>query len=262
MTELKNTTMNDLNARFSNLFPVGGAMSWDTITPPSSNWLLCDGSAVSRITYSELFSVIGTIYGSGDGLTTFNLPNPVKKFFAGVDDSHTLILSIGNFNHTHTEEAHRHDLGGHNHGIVHYHSLDTHNHSMNHNHGIPQHYHDFQNHTHTLAHVHTATTGGPSSAPTRNYVLSNTIAASGGHTHTITFNTTVGGSGAPSTNTTGGISSLTVSTYTNNTTNASGNTSTYNFNTGTNIDDTGDSSEANTTSNNPPYLACYWMIRC
>ena len=40
-----------------------------------SGWLLCDGSAVSRTTYSPLFTVIGTTYGAGDGSTTFNLPN-------------------------------------------------------------------------------------------------------------------------------------------------------------------------------------------
>ena len=41
-------------------------------TPPG--WLKCDGSAVSRTTYSALFSFIGTIHGVGDGVTTFNLP--------------------------------------------------------------------------------------------------------------------------------------------------------------------------------------------
>jgi len=38
-------------------------------------WLKCDGSAISRTLYSELFDVIGTTYGSGDGSTTFNIPN-------------------------------------------------------------------------------------------------------------------------------------------------------------------------------------------
>jgi hypothetical protein len=38
-------------------------------------WLACDGSEVSRETYSALFDVIGTTYGEGDGTTTFNLPN-------------------------------------------------------------------------------------------------------------------------------------------------------------------------------------------
>ena len=40
-----------------------------------SNTLLCDGSEISRTTYSELFNVIGTIYGEGDGSTTFNIPD-------------------------------------------------------------------------------------------------------------------------------------------------------------------------------------------
>lgn len=40
-----------------------------------TGWLICDGHAVSRETYSKLFGVIGTTYGSGDGSTTFNLPN-------------------------------------------------------------------------------------------------------------------------------------------------------------------------------------------
>ena len=38
------------------------------------NYLLCDGSAVSRTNYADLFAVIGTTYGAGDGSTTFNLP--------------------------------------------------------------------------------------------------------------------------------------------------------------------------------------------
>jgi microcystin-dependent protein len=43
-------------------------------TTVPTGYLLCDGSAVSRTTYANLFSAIGTTYGSGDGSTTFNLP--------------------------------------------------------------------------------------------------------------------------------------------------------------------------------------------
>ena len=46
-------------------------------------WVLCDGSAVSKTTYATLFSAVGTTYGSGDGSTTFNLPNLVDKFIEG-----------------------------------------------------------------------------------------------------------------------------------------------------------------------------------
>ena len=48
-----------------------------------NGWLLCDGSAVSRVTYAKLFAVIGTKYGSGDGSTTFNVPNLIDRFVQG-----------------------------------------------------------------------------------------------------------------------------------------------------------------------------------
>lgn len=48
-----------------------------------SGWLMCDGSAVSRVTYATLFNVIGTSYGAGDGATTFNLPNLNAAFPMG-----------------------------------------------------------------------------------------------------------------------------------------------------------------------------------
>lgn len=50
-------------------------------TPPG--WLLCDGAAISRTTYSRLFSIIATKYGAGDGSTTFNVPNLTDKFIQG-----------------------------------------------------------------------------------------------------------------------------------------------------------------------------------
>lgn len=50
-----------------------------------SGYLPCNGSAISRTTYADLFAVIGTTYGSGDGSTTFNLPNLTDKFIQGSD---------------------------------------------------------------------------------------------------------------------------------------------------------------------------------
>lgn len=49
-----------------------------------SGWLLCNGAAVSRATYSALFSITGTAFGTGDGSTTFNLPNLVNRVPVGV----------------------------------------------------------------------------------------------------------------------------------------------------------------------------------
>lgn len=56
------------------LVPSGGILPYGGSSAPA-NYLMCDGTAVSRATYSTLFGIIGTTYGTGDGTTTFNLPN-------------------------------------------------------------------------------------------------------------------------------------------------------------------------------------------
>lgn len=55
-------------------------------TTAPSGWFLCYGQAVSRTTYAALFTAIGTVYGIGDGSTTFNLPDLRGRTIAGVDD--------------------------------------------------------------------------------------------------------------------------------------------------------------------------------
>lgn len=65
-----------------NIIPIGVQWPYGGSTPPSG-WLLCDGTAVSRTTYSQLFSVLGTSYGPGDGATTFNLPNKAGRSSMG-----------------------------------------------------------------------------------------------------------------------------------------------------------------------------------
>lgn len=54
--------------------PIGSTVEWWSEEIPE-NWLVCNGQAVSRMEYEDLFNVLGTTYGSGDGSTTFNLPN-------------------------------------------------------------------------------------------------------------------------------------------------------------------------------------------
>ena len=75
-------TYNSLHA-----VPVTAMMLWASTTYPTG-WLLADGSAISRVTYADLFAAIGTTYGVGDGSTTFNLPNMVS---AGADSPNTII---------------------------------------------------------------------------------------------------------------------------------------------------------------------------
>ena len=66
----------------NNIVPVGCVITYATTSPPAG-YLQCNGQAVSRGTYAALFALIGTTFGSGDGSTTFNLPN-IANPIAGV----------------------------------------------------------------------------------------------------------------------------------------------------------------------------------
>jgi microcystin-dependent protein len=65
----------------SNFFP--GFVAPSAVAAPPTGWLLCDGAAVSRATYADLFAAIGVNYGPGDGATTFNLPDGRHRSFIG-----------------------------------------------------------------------------------------------------------------------------------------------------------------------------------
>lgn len=67
----------------SDSVPIGAIQSYGGNVAPSG-WLICDGRAISRTEYSELFYVIGTTYGSGDGSTTFNIPDLRGRVITGV----------------------------------------------------------------------------------------------------------------------------------------------------------------------------------
>jgi microcystin-dependent protein len=79
-----------------------------SITP--SGWLLCNGIAVSRITYAALFAAIGTAYGAGDGTNTFNLPNMEARFPRM--QASLLGGTGGAASHNHTQPTHDHQLDG------------------------------------------------------------------------------------------------------------------------------------------------------
>lgn len=66
------------------LLPTGSFVPFGGTAAPSG-YLMCDGSAVSRTTYSALYAVIGNAFGSGDGSTTFNVPDFRGRFLRGVD---------------------------------------------------------------------------------------------------------------------------------------------------------------------------------
>lgn len=123
--------------------PIGSLYQFAGSTAPDG-FMLCYGQAVSRSTYADLFNVIGTTYGVGDGSTTFNLPDLRGRVIAGRDDmggsaanrlttqvspngntlgaaggAQTDTLTVDSMpSHTHTQNAHNHGITdtGHIHG--------------------------------------------------------------------------------------------------------------------------------------------------
>lgn len=95
--------------------PSGMIVSFGGSSAPKG-WLLCNGAAVSRTTYKNLFSAIGTSYGAGDGSTTFNLPDlresvPVGAGTRGSGVSTHDIYGVGTFKDDKLKN-HTHDYGG------------------------------------------------------------------------------------------------------------------------------------------------------
>jgi len=76
---------------------VGAIKPWTKATAPAG-YLLCDGSAVSRSTYAELFAVIASTYGGGDGSTTFNVPQLQGKMPQGYDGNTYNLAGTGGAN--------------------------------------------------------------------------------------------------------------------------------------------------------------------
>lgn len=83
-----------------------------------TDWLLCDGTAVSRTTYAALYAVLGDAFGSGDGSTTFNLPDlrsrsPMGAGMGSGLSSRTIGNSLGEENHVLVTG----EMPSHNHGV-------------------------------------------------------------------------------------------------------------------------------------------------
>ena len=94
--------------------PIGSIVPYSGSTAPT-NYLMADGSAVSRTTYSELFALIGTTYGSGDGSTTFNLPNLKGKVPVGLDSNDSDFDVLGETGGEKTHQLTIDEMPEHNH---------------------------------------------------------------------------------------------------------------------------------------------------
>lgn len=101
---------------FSGGTPAGAVMPFAMSSAPDG-WLKCNGAAVSRTTYAALFSAIGTLYGAGNGSTTFNLPDLRGEFVRGWDDARG-VDSGRTMGTTQSDElkSHRHDISGFSYG--------------------------------------------------------------------------------------------------------------------------------------------------
>jgi microcystin-dependent protein len=78
------------NNYYLNDQPLGAIIDYAGSNAPT-DWLVCDGSAISRTSYASLFNIIGTTYGIGDGSTTFNIPNLKGRVSAGYDITNSIL---------------------------------------------------------------------------------------------------------------------------------------------------------------------------
>ncbi len=109
----------------STIIPAGSVQTFAGSSAPLG-YLICDGSAISRTVYANLFAAIGTLYGAGNGSTTFNLPDLRGRTIVGVGQgsgltNRTIASTGGEESHTLTiaeMPSHSHGVNdpGHNHG--------------------------------------------------------------------------------------------------------------------------------------------------
>lgn len=90
----KSGTVNDALRRS---VPIGTVL-WSAKNTAPAGFLICDGSAISRTEYEELFSEIGTTFGAGDGSSTFNIPDLRAAFIRGSGSQNGYSASFGTKN--------------------------------------------------------------------------------------------------------------------------------------------------------------------
>jgi len=98
--DFKMLRYNETSGEIIYSYPIAGVISMYGGTAAPMGHLFCNGTEVSRTTYSRLFDVIGTIYGSGNGTGTFNLPNLQGRVPVGLKSTETLFNTLGNIGGT------------------------------------------------------------------------------------------------------------------------------------------------------------------
>jgi microcystin-dependent protein len=168
--------------------PIGIVRMYVSGTAPS-NYIICNGQAISRTTYSALYSVIGTKYGVGDNSTTFNLPNLIDYGFPYGSVANTSLpttINIGGIafdaSHTHNTTITRTVDAGANKAHDHSHTISG-NESVAHTHNFGNSSANSGGHTHVGS--STSTQHAHNIALTNTSGSGNTGGISGNHTHNI-----------------------------------------------------------------------------
>lgn len=107
----------DGNIAGGEVLPIGTMLPYGSADNIPSNWKICDGSEVSRTTYSELFKVIGTSYGEGDGETTFNLPDKRGRVSVGLNSDSSKFNAVGKKAGEETVKLTANEMPSHSHTI-------------------------------------------------------------------------------------------------------------------------------------------------
>ena len=183
--------------------PAGTVFPFAGQTIPNG-FVLCQGQELSRATYKRLFDAIGTTYGSGDGSTTFNVPNLSAAFPLGAnstykvgqkggEEKHTLTTNEMP-SHTHTQNAHSHSASSTSAG-AHTHSAST-NSTGEHSHSGSGTTGSGGAHDHTLARAHAGGDGYnyiPNSSSRTTGNAADSVYSNGAHTHSFSFSTNTTG---------------------------------------------------------------------
>lgn len=130
--------------------PTGSVIMFSGTVAPSG-WELCQGQELDRVVEANLFAVISTTFGAGDGSTTFNVPDMRQNFPVGANDPSAPILgsSGGDWNHTH-DFTHSHTISASGSLPDHTHSSGTYSGFNSHSHTVNAHTHSLNNHTHVV----------------------------------------------------------------------------------------------------------------
>ena len=268
----KTITINAIGGS-SNGIPIGTIMQYAGFIAPEG-YLFCEGQALSKTDYAELYAIIGTYFGETE--TEFYLPDlrervPVGKNSAKTDyalgetgGAATVTLTIEQMpSHTHIQNSHNHTQSAHSHGL------------NSHTHSIPAHSHGLNNHTHSfsattvnkelkgtfkaynLAYSTLSASGivNISAGENSNYTgYSSNTRQNGAFNIDASHNHTVSGTTAKASGSTANSNVLTSGTATGNTTNS---TATNNATTATNRETGG----GNAHNNMQPYIVLNYIIK-